>query len=384
MLRDRDLLVVALALVVLTDGPRARLHARQCALVALGVAAFAYARRLSTTARLTLADADDLNEVLLVESSLNGAPHLFLVDTGYAGPPVLSSSYLAAATGRPAGTARDEYRRVQTLMRSGVSADARARAVKRLVHDSDCLSYTSGCAMRLLSIGDVQMQQADMVMCPMLKLRNIFGCYVDVKRAQLARADVFVTNPLHNCVHILTSDFLLHAAPCVISTSRGELQLHLSALEHAAVRPTYTMLPPEMHGGAFVVKITVGGVALRLTLDTGAPGPIAIGTAARARLGDACRPTGHRLTQRGVNGERLCTEVEAADVEFCGAVHLDCRVFVIDANFDRLDGYVGLGFLRAFDMLLARDGVGFRPSGLGMRRDFGQRRGACGRAASRA
>ena len=316
--------------------------------------------------------ADGTNEVLLVEARLNGAPCLFLVDTGYAGPPVLSASYLA--TGSSAGDASlsvtAQYARALRLMDSTrVGVEEQHAAIDSFLATSGCASYTSGCTMRLMSIGATREQQADLLMCKMLQMRSVCGMYYAPKRAAAgADADMFVTHALPQSVHILTCDFLRHTTPCYLNIGAEELHLNMPLVALQTVRArAVAKVDVEFSGGALVVPLTVDGHVCRCTLDTGAPGPVCLGAAAAARIraAAAMRPTHFR--QHGVNGEVVCSDISTASVRLGSAAFDDVPVLANDADLDQVDGYVGLGFLRAFNILICGDGVYFARSGLAMR-----------------
>ena len=103
------------------------------------------------------------------------------------------------------------------------------------------------------------------------------------------------------------------------------------------------------------------------TLDTGAPGPVCLGAHAAKRL-RACTATGTSITQHGVNDERICSNVVTADVSFFGIRVPSAAILLNDTPVDHTDGYLGLGFLRAFDLLLTTSSIGVRASGLEVRR----------------
>lgn len=312
---------------------------------------------------------DGVNEALVMEGELAGESMLFMIDTGYAGPPVLSSSYLAICD-QCRGSVERRYRRAVELLEAGVSEDAQNGAIDAFLNRSGCLAYTSGCTMRLMSIGATHEQQADMFMCNMLKLMTTYGAHATPKRASSdAHADVFVTNPLPTSVHILTCDFLVHSSPALISPSRQLLNLNLSAAEDAFERVRMTMHPLAMSGGSFVVELRLGGEQFRCTVDTGAPGPVCLSAAASARLRACDRDARDTrvLRQAGVNGEEVCSELVGASMEFGGASFENVPVFVNDSDTEQVDGYIGMGVLRAFDILVSTSGIGFARGTLPMR-----------------
>ena len=324
----------------------------------------------SSKIQLHILDVDGINETVYIETILSGKYSIFMLDTGYAGPPVLSSSYLALNNELVSfQTIEHHIFDVKRRLQRHVSLEDQHNAVNSLLKRGDCVSYTSGCTMKLMSIGATVEQQADMLMCDMLKMKTTSGTFVDSKTTRTSKADVFVTNPLPQSVHILTCDFLIHSAPCIISLSQSYMQINMSLSEISLHLPMYNIIPFRMSGGAFVTPITVGGVEMFCTVDTGAPGPICLGANAVKRMTTCKIHTRGRisLNQTGVNNERICSEILSSDVEFCGKSFNDLPILVNDSDVDGVDGYVGLGFLRGFDILILTQNIGFRPNGLNMK-----------------
>ena len=97
-----------------------------------------------------------------------------MIDTGYAGPPVLSACYLAVND--PTQDDVDQrFRKITQRLDAGVTTDRQHRAIDEFINARGCLAYTSGCTMRLMGIGSTQEQQADMLMCDMLEMRTNLG-----------------------------------------------------------------------------------------------------------------------------------------------------------------------------------------------------------------
>tara|TARA_B110000046_G_scaffold174738_1_gene198759 strand:- start:1793 stop:2962 length:1170 start_codon:yes stop_codon:yes gene_type:complete len=309
--------------------------------------------------RIQLVTTDDINEAIVVEARLAGRTTLFIIDTGYAGPPVLSASYLALDG--TSGDVASQYTAAMIGLNGRVTSDEQHRAIDAFISDGGCLPYTSGCTMRLMGIGSTKEQQADMLLCPMLEMRATSGWWSLPKRhTSAAHADVFVTNPLPTSVHILTSDFLLHSSPAYISFSAETLYLNMSAHDELLQRARAVMHPMVLSGGAFVAPVLVGSETFMCTVDTGATGPLCLDSEAAERLHQCTRPE-HPLSlhQSGVNGEHVCSDIVVADVQFCGSVFDAMPVFVNSARMDHVDGYIGMGLLRAFNILVTSNGVGF-------------------------
>lgn len=324
------------------------------------------ARRPSSRIRMRLVCTDGINEVLLVDARLNGTQCLFLVDTGYAGPPVLSASYLAVPRGLLSyRSLDDEYARtLQAMEGNAISQDAQHQAIDTFLAHGGCMSYTSGCTMRLMSIGATQEQQADLLMCNMLEMRDVNGLYSAPKAASTeAHADLFVTHSLPNSVHILTCDYLRHASPCYLNIADEELRFNLpSIVIPSMVAMSVAKVKLDFSGGALVVPIDVGGRLCRCTMDTGAPGPVCLGAsmATQVQLQGAAK----HFRQQGVNGETVCSNMGTCTVSIGGVSFEDMPVIVNNTDIEQVDGYVGLGLLRAFNILICSDGVYFISSGL--------------------
>lgn len=127
------------------------------------------------------------------------------------------------------------------------------------------------------------------------------------------------------------------------------------------------MHPMLLSGGSFVIDIDVGGALMRCTVDTGAPGPICISSKAAKRIKQHCNREKYTLRQSGVNGEQICSEIIRTDVNLSGTLFRNAVVFVNDSDIDQVDGYVGLGMLRAFDIFLTQNGIGFRHNKMSIR-----------------
>jgi len=349
--------VIGILLIVYMEN---RIATTLTGFVVLGLLYLRRLRSAYSSIRLHLVNNDNVNEVLLVEAYVANRPALFMIDSGYAGPPVLSASYLAV-TDVPFGSIDKRYARVVGQMSSQQTIDEQHAAIDAFIETSGCFAYTSGCTMRLMGIGETQEQQADMLMCPMLELKCSHGGFVTPKRSvSNAHADVFVTHSLPGSVHILTCDFMLHSAPCLLDFEALTMHLNLSPDRTFLHRRTFHMQPLEMSGGSFVVTINIGGVDLRCTVDTGSPGAICIGTESAARL-KTCSQQGkpRAISQQGVNGEKVCSEIITAPVRFCNQNFNAVPILANNMNVDQVDGYVGLGFLRGFNLLIAPFGIGF-------------------------
>lgn len=316
-----------------------------------------FMRSKSNVFKMHLVNTDGVNEVLLLETYLHDREFLFMIDTGYAGPPVLSRSYLAVKTNMIVTSIKKRYMEILEKMNT-VSEDDAHQAVYDYMTTSGCLSYTSGCTMRLMGIGSTKEQQADLLMCPMLKIKNIFGYFSSPKKNTYTFADMFVTNSLNSSVHIMTCDFLMHHAPCLIDIGNESLEVSLPPERYLLSKVFFHMYPITFHGGAFVVELKVDDEKFICTVDTGAPGPICLGYDASNRLKKCSVKERKILKQHGVNGEKVCSEIVESDVEFCDK-KMKVPIFMNDSKIESVDGYIGLGFLRAFNILISSHGIGF-------------------------
>jgi len=83
-----------------------------------------------------------------------------------------------------------------------------------------------------------------------------------------------MTNHEMSSPHILTLDYLMHQAPCLISPSRGVLRLGLGSVEFLAEAARHRSVSHVLHGGAFVCVVRLDGVPFRCnTLRVGVVAP---------------------------------------------------------------------------------------------------------------
>ena len=181
--------------------------------------------------------------------------------------------------------------------------------------------------------------------------------------------DVFVTNPLPGSPHIITMDFLMHRAPCIISLSTRRLRCKISQTERIVQRQQFNIqLNPSLVGGAISLQMTVGGAPLTIIIDTGAPGALSVGPDALLKIKKCTMKNAHTVRQVGVHGEEVCSQVFYAHVSIGtgrnAIVHPDVQVFANDMKVQGADGYAGMGLLRSFDIWLEPGAVGLRASGL--------------------
>lgn len=303
------------------------------------------------------------NEALVLRGSVDGRRMLFMVDTAYAGAPVLSTSYLATRLA-PLVSLEREYRLVVDEMRALDDA-ARHRALNAFLARGACRSFTSGCTMRLMGIGETTEAQSDMLLCPALTLDGVAAF----------PSDVFVTNPLPMSVHILTIDFLMHRAPCVLAIGKGQLTFQETS---PLVRASFAFQTPHLVGGALRVAMRVGDRTLQVVVDTGAAASLSLSPRACKGLTECALTTPPRkMTQRGVHGEVVCSQAFEARVQV-GRIDLGrVEVFANADDVEGADGYAGIALLRALDLWIEPGAVGFRRSGLAPARSRATVEGTC-------
>lgn len=340
-----------------------------CAVVLLVCAAVALAlltrRRRGGWRRLHIVADTAGNEVLLLDARVGAHSALFMLDTAYAGAPVISTSHLSVQGSCAWGSVTQRYRRCLARAKDKKNKqNTTVPSVDRvLLADGTCRAFTSGCTMKLMGIGETVENQSDMLLCPSLVFDG----------RPLAHdgpgADVLVTNPLPGAPHILTMDYLLHRAPCLVCPGAGRIYFGISGMERAALARTFTFHDVRVLGGAFVIKVILGGAELDMVVDTGAAATVAVSSSSVDRLRVCTRDatTPRSVTQVGVNGERVCSNVLRAALRVGDTPNSldlgEVDVLANDTPVQGADGYLGMGVLRAVDLWI-------EPYRLGIRRSF--------------
>lgn len=332
----------------------------------------------SSTRSLHLVEDAYGNESLVMNGTIAHEQSLFVVDTAYAGAPVLSTSYLAiqqqcTSSSRGCdGSVQSRYQKSLKLLKRGVDDWERRNAVARLLTNNTCRSFTAGCTQRLMSISTTVETQADLLLCPSLQFDGV------VVEGSL-NADVFVTNPLPSSPHILTCDYLLHRPPCILRPSEGTISFGNTGAQSFLSTFTFEFFPAVLVGGAFAVDVLVGKTPLKMVVDTGASSCVSVGRKAAETIRRCKVPDDPRkVTQRGVNSDRVCSDVLRAEVSIGSTTFSDVEVFANSQEVEMADGYLGLGILRCFDLWLEPGRIGFRPSGLTPKVSRSTSRGSCG------
>ena len=324
------------------------------------------ARRASHSSKLRFhrvqSEAGGQGEHLVLRGKLNGKSCIWLLDTGFAGPPVLSMSYLAYLAKNDAKHAdiAKEYHEVARRIRS-IKPSQRTKVMTDFMQTGQCDAYTSGCSMRLMGISSIVEQQADLLLCSPILFQSADDPSTYLSPRQTtgnAAGDVCVTNVLPHTPHILTTDWLFHCSPIVLRMEDEVMEVGVDKAASSA----FHKQPLRLMGGAVLIDMVVGGTQTTVTMDTGAPGGISLGKHMIRKL--KCTSGELSISQIGVNNETICSTLVNANVSFCGSEYEDVCVFLNDSKVHQTDGYVGMGFLRAFDIYISKTNVGFSRNGL--------------------
>lgn len=322
--------------------------------------------------KIGLKISGDANPAMVVEARIGTHECLFMIDTGYAGAPVLSLPMLACE--RKISEKGTIDQRVAACIAAvnayRVTQREQESALLTFMDDQGCVEYTSGCTTRLMGIGQTSENTSAILLCPSLELK-VKGAskFTSCKAcASLPNADMFGTSRMTG-LHILTIDFLMHVSPCILSPARGELEISIGASEYLRARAGFVKCASEFSGGSFVTTLVVGGERVQCTVDTGASSFLSLSSSAAARIRKCSQESPQRIRQVGVNGENVCSDVVLCDVEFCQTKFSEIPVFLNDYDLDDVDGYVGLSLLRAFDLLITTDELACRYNGAELRTD---------------
>ena len=329
---------------------------------------------LGCDAAFALYDVRGTNPCLAVRARIGSYETVFCVDTGFAGPCLLSLPCLALESTRPVPTSggADDVARwcddtQQRLGRERAPETRQQQALARFLSATRSSDFTSGCTMRLASIGATTEQTSEILLTPPLELyarptasgERPDGLTASARACSGQPAGEILTSTPMATLHLLTCDWLLQNAPAMLSPVEGALRTNLrgAALEDArGGRPgAFHTVSTTLRGGAFVATVRVGGADMRVTVDTGAACYLSVGHTAAARIAQ-CASTGASMRQVGANGERICAQLLLAAVEMAGVAFAGVPVTVNDRDVDEEDGYAGVCLLRHFDMLLLPHG----------------------------
>jgi predicted aspartyl protease len=321
------------------------------------------------------------NESLVLQASLNGVDVLFMLDTAYAGPPVLSTSYLSLLLHmKQQGTYRrlrsspltSQYEEVTRSLKTGSNGHGgyqgvtKEEAVRSFMAESRSRAYTSGCTMRLMGIGETAEAQADMILCDNVLMGGASPHF----------SEVFVTHRLPLSINILTMDFLFHRSPSVIRPRLGTVTFYAKI----PLRE-FSFTNSHLLGGSVCVNMDVGGAVLRIILDTGATACLSLSPSAVPRVSQCELPkVNQTIHQIGVNGERVCSQAFQANIKLAGIEIQNVQVLSNSTEVEGADGYAGIGLLRSFNMCFTHTTVGFSASGLPPKGFSSLSQGSCQKA----
>lgn len=289
-----------------------------------------------------------INPSIIIPFKIGTYKSVFMLDTGYAGAPVLNTKILHIKMDE---NDIDAY--LVKVSEVNASNDFANRNMNAFKAKNKCIDYTSGCVLRLMGIGETSEKASDMLLCPHIAMKSA-SCnqYVNIKKnVGIPQADVLMTNHELNSPHILTLDYLRHVAPCMLYLKSGFMTLAMGSTEFLYERAQCTHISSETVGGAYVCSINISGVSVRCTVDTGASTTICVGASVLRRMRDF-KTTDAHIEQIGINSEIICSDIVRCDVEFANMSFRDLPVFVNQQNVEETDGYVGLGFLKAFNLLV--------------------------------
>lgn len=306
----------------------------------------------------------------------------WVIDTGFAGPPVLSLPWVVRGRGRsPERCEADYLATADGLARSPPSTRACRGALDRFKAECNASSFTAGCTTTLMGIGASSVSNSDMILAPPLELLAPSGVFLSGRScAGAPNADVLSTTQMQTA-SLITCDWLRQNGPCLIAPRAGELHVGLGGEELLAARASSEGFASELSGGAFVARVAVGGRSFRLTVDTGSALTVSLGADASRELRSCESSRPQHIQQQGVNGERVCSSVVWSTAAVAGHT-LETPVFLNDHDAEQVDGYIGLGILQCFDMLVAEDEMRLRlvEDDVGARRRLAERSrdGWCG------
>ncbi len=304
---------------------------------------------------LALIEVHGSNPCLAVRARVGEYETVFCIDTGFAGPCLLSLPCVVLQQSMRLGTEDDDGVRTwcdaaqQRLARSSASNDQQERALQEFLRRNRCSDFTSGCTMRLASIGTTKEQTSEILLTPPLELRTTEGTWSSPRACSGQPIAELLTSTPMPTLHLLTCDWLTQNAPALLLPHEGVLRTNMSTEAFGRERSTLTSISRELSGGSFVTTVRVQGVDMRVTVDSGAACYLSIGRASSEKMRE-CRASGKYMQQVGANGESICSQAVLATVAMAGEEVADVPVLVNDMDVDNEDGYLGICFLRHFDL----------------------------------
>lgn len=328
------------------------------AAVAVILAVWSLRRRLVRTARVI-----DLVHVpgplggLYASLYLRGDPTMWLIDTGYAGPPVLNTWHLSREEAARKLHGHVKWIRAGSAERLHMcklrhdETDA-AWSLSQFTQRHGCATYSSRCNMRLASIGEERNHSAELILCPMLSLARseILSHSERCRTREHPAADLVVTMRITGLPHILTLDYM---------SSYGDFRFDLGARPQlvlgASIPSGWTQLSTGQHQGVRTLRLQLyngsASVAGWFIVDTGSAPPLAVNRSMCQRLSSVNDiPLGF-TQQSGVHGEVTCASIELMEIMLEGVqgttLRLQSPVLCNDLETAGVDGYIGLCLLAA-------------------------------------
>lgn len=305
---------------------------------------------------IELTEIPGANLCFVVRARIGTHETVFCIDTGFAGPCLLSLPCLRAeqrlAQNADGGVASRCAALQTQLAGSATTQSEQQSALEGFIVANRCSEFTSGCTMRLASIGMTREQTSDVLLAPAMQLATRDGHWTSPRACSgQPPAELLTTTPMAT-LHLLTCDWLIQNGPSLLQPAEGVLRTHMDATALATERASLRSVSTTMRGGSFVATLRVNGAPFEVTVDTGAACYLALGANAVARL-RRCQQTHRTMQQVGANGEHICSHAVVCTVEFAGARE-DVPVLVNDSDVDGDDGYLGACMLRHFDLCLTR------------------------------
>ena len=312
---------------------------------------------------------DETNLAIIFEGNIGSHDMIWQLDTGYAGAPVISSRYLAAEVRNRKRYSKyrptDRYDKNMELMGTiGKNDEDFVRVcVDEFISTQGCTEYTAGCSVNTISIAARSMKHSQLIMCRCMELQTVGGRRFCVKRATTKKsglADVFMISDIKG-PHIMTMDYMTQIGPVVLWMRERRMEV-CKGLRKTWLRSKFDMKRLHLNGGSPIVSVRVGGIRLRCVLDTGATVCMSINRNAN-RPYMSHKRTLKKITQLGINNEYVCSDVITTTVVMCNKKFVDVPIVVTDVT-DDVDGYIGMGLLRCFDIMFTSSSMGMRYNGV--------------------
>ena len=137
------------------------------------------------------------------------------------------------------------------------------------------------------------------------------------------------------------------------------MHVGMDAEDLLRLKASSTLFASELSGGAFVANVSIEGRSFKLTVDTGSALTISLGLEAVKKLRSCEKSHPMHVQQQGVNGERVCSSIVWCKADVAGR-SLKTPVFLNDHNIEQVDGYIGLGIIKCFDMIITKQEMRLR------------------------